>query len=84
MSSATIQITVQYFAVFREQAGQRSELLSTQAQDAATLYAELQARHRFHLQPAQLKVAINGEFSHWQQTLKAGDVVTFIPPVAGG
>jgi len=84
MSSATIQITVQYFAVFREQAGTRSELLATQAQNAAALYAELQGRYGFHLQPAQLKVAINGEFSDWQQSLQAGDVVTFIPPVAGG
>ena len=34
--------------------------------------------------PAQLKVALNSEFSDWQTPLKHGDTVVFIPPVAGG
>ena len=52
--------------------------------DAAELYAELRARHSFQLAPAQLKVALNAEFSDWHGALKHGDTVVFIPPVAGG
>ena len=50
----------------------------------AELYAELRQRHPFQLAPAQLKVALNSEFSDWQTPLKHGDTVVFIPPVAGG
>ena len=84
MPQSTLPITAQYFAVFREQAGKRSETLTTQATTAAELYAELQQRYGFALQPTQLKVAINNEFTAWDSPLKQNDVVTFIPPVAGG
>jgi molybdopterin converting factor small subunit len=32
----------------------------------------------------QLKVAVNSEFSDWRRTLRPGDALVFIPPVAGG
>ena len=77
-------LRVEYFAVLREQAGRREELLDSRAQTAAELYEELRARHGFHLSRAQLKVAVNAEFSDWNAALKHGDTVVFIPPVAGG
>lgn len=80
----TLELQLQYFAILREQAGKRSETLTTFAATPAQLYAELQQRYDFKLSATQLKVAINNEFSDWQQPLKSGDVVTFIPPVAGG
>ena len=79
-----IELQLQYFAILREQAGKRSETLRTAATTPAQLYAELQQRYGFKLAATQLKVAINNEFRDWQYTLKSGDVVTFIPPVAGG
>ena len=84
LAATQIELQLQYFAVLREQAGKRSEKLRTSATTAAQLYAELQQRYGFKLAATQLKVAINNEFRDWQQPLKAGDVVTFIPPVAGG
>jgi molybdopterin-guanine dinucleotide biosynthesis protein A len=84
LAAPQIELQLQYFAVLREQAGKRSETLRTAAATAAQLYAELQQRYGFKLAATQLKVAINNEFRDWQQPLKAGDVVTFIPPVAGG
>jgi molybdopterin-guanine dinucleotide biosynthesis protein A len=77
-------LRVEYFAVLREQAGRREEVLDTHARTAAELYEELRARHGFHLSAAQLKVAVNAEFSDWNAALKHGDTVVFIPPVAGG
>lgn len=75
---------VQYFAVLREQAGLREEEIESRAPTAQELYLELAARHDFKLAPSALKVAVNAEFAPWSQPLRDGDVVVFIPPVAGG
>ncbi|HEY6644220.1 NTP transferase domain-containing protein [Povalibacter sp.] len=77
-------IRVQYFALFREQAGRSDESLETAAATPAQLYAELRQRYPFHLAPEQLKVAIDSEFADWQTPLRGGETVVFIPPVAGG
>ena len=77
-------ITVQYYALLREQAGRRDEALVTRARTAAELYAELAQRYPFSLAPAVLRVAINTEFREWTAPLANGDAVVFIPPVAGG
>jgi len=77
-------VRVQYYAILREQAGRSEETLDTSAGTPTELYAELRQRHPFQLTSAQLKVALNSEFSDWQTPLKHGDTVVFIPPVAGG
>jgi len=77
-------VRVQYYAILREQAGRSEETLDTNAGTPAELYAHLRQRHPFQLTSAQLKVALNSEFSDWQTPLKHGDTVVFIPPVAGG
>lgn len=78
------QINIQYFALFREQAGTSAESITTAADTPAALYDELRARHAFRLAPEQLKVAINAEFADWTAPLADGDTIVFIPPVAGG
>jgi molybdenum cofactor guanylyltransferase len=80
----SMQLTVQYFALMREQAGRSEETLETLAATPADLYSELTARYGFTLSREQLKVAVNSEFSDWSHRLSAGDAVVFIPPVAGG
>jgi molybdopterin converting factor small subunit len=77
-------IRVQYYALLREQAGRSDETLTTDARDARELFAELNRRYKFTLPAEMLRVAINAEFGEWDQPLKAGDAVVFIPPVAGG
>jgi molybdopterin converting factor subunit 1 len=77
-------IRVRYYAILREQAGKNEETLATAATTAAALFAELQKRYPFTLDPLQLKVAVNTEFCDWQTPLRDGDNVVFIPPVAGG
>lgn len=81
-ASRTLQI--QYFALLREQAGRNSETVTSQARDARELYRELRARHGLLLEPEQLRVAVNEEFADWSQALRDGDIVVFLPPVAGG
>jgi molybdopterin converting factor subunit 1 len=78
------RIHVQYYALLREQAGCSEETVETPAQTPAALYAELQARHPFHLARSQLRVAIDGEFADWDAPLADGARVVYIPPVAGG
>jgi molybdenum cofactor guanylyltransferase len=81
---AARQINIQYYALMREQAGRSSEALVTTAGTPRELYEQLRQRYPFSLAPEMLRVAVNSEFSDWEQRLSAGDSVVFIPPVAGG
>jgi molybdenum cofactor guanylyltransferase len=82
--TASRRLSVQYYALLREQAGRREEDLVSGAPTAQELYAELARRYRFSLASGALRVAINGEFADWSTPLADGDAVVFIPPVAGG
>lgn len=83
-AQGSMRITVQYYALLREQAGRSAETLITEARTPRELYAELAKRHPFSLAPEMLRVAVNAEFGDWSQPLAEGDAVVFIPPVAGG
>ena len=78
------KLTLQYFAVLREQAGCSEERLETAAETPAELYEQVRARHGFTLPQSMLRVAVNEEFRDWSWPLQANDRVVFIPPVAGG
>lgn len=77
-------VRIEYFALLREQRGQASETLATNATDAAALYEELRARHHFTLPAENVRVAIDGEFAPWSSALRDGADIVFLPPVAGG
>lgn len=77
-------IELSYFAQLREQANQASERIDTDAASLAALYAQLRARHGFTLPAELLRVAVNDRFCGWDQPLRDGDNVVFIPPVNGG
>tara|TARA_B100000519_G_C14179728_1_gene407921 strand:+ start:403 stop:642 length:240 start_codon:yes stop_codon:yes gene_type:complete len=79
-----MKLTIEYYAVLKEQRGCSSEFLETSASTPAELYDELKARHGLSLDRSTLKVAVNEEFAEWDQPLKDGDTAVFIPPVAGG
>ena len=78
------KITVQYFAILREQRGLNEETLETAAATPAALYDELRARHRFTLPGDRVRAAVNDAFVAGAAPLREGDRVVFIPPVAGG
>ena len=77
-------ITVRYYALLREERGLEEESINTGAATVAELYEELLEQHGFSLTRERLWVAVNDEMATWQQTIKEGDTVVFIPPVAGG
>ena len=77
-------VTVQYFAILREQRGLAQEKLATAATTPGALYDELRARHKFTLPADRVRAAVNDEFVDSAAPLRDGDRVVFIPPVAGG
>ena len=79
-----MKLTIEYYAILKEQRGRGSESLETPARKPAELYDELKARHGLSLDRSTLNVAGNAEFAEWDQPLRDGDTVVFIPPVAGG
>lgn len=79
-----VKVTVQYFAILREQRGLSSETLETGALTAGDLYAELRAKHSFSLKPELVKASVNLQLRPLETVLRDGDQIVFIPPVAGG
>jgi molybdopterin synthase sulfur carrier subunit len=80
----TKTLHVQYFAILREQRGLTAEKLTTTATSPTALYEELRARHAFTLPADRVRAAVNDEFVAADASLRDGDRVVFIPPVAGG
>ena len=79
-----MRLHVQYFAILREQRGATEETFATDATTPAALYQELRAKHGFTLPAERVRAAVNDEFVAADATLREGDRVVFIPPVAGG
>ena len=79
-----ITLTVQYFAILREQRGLTQETLTTSAATPTALYDELRARHAFTLPADRVRAAVNDDFVSATHVLRDGDRLVFIPPVAGG
>ena len=78
------RVTVLYFASLRDAAGVASEVVEGEESDLRALYEALRARHGFALPVEQLRVAVDGAFAHWDDALRSGSEVAFIPPVSGG
>lgn len=75
--------TVLYFASLRDAAGVASEPVDADG-DLSGLYELLRTRHGFALPRERLRVAVDGEFARWDQPVRAGSEIAFIPPVSGG
>ena len=80
----SLRVEILYFAGLRDAAGIASEYLETDAPHLSALYAAVQARHALPFQRTQLRVAVDGVFAGWDDALRAGSTVAFIPPVSGG
>lgn len=78
-------IKVRYFAMLRDLAGKSLDEVAIGPGDTPhQVYEQLRTRYMFPLTVGEIRVAINDEFADFSTTLKPGDEVTFIPPVAGG
>lgn len=78
------QIDVLYFASLAEQAAKDEERLSFDGDSLVALYQQLTERYSFRLAQNKIAVAINHEITDWDTPIQQGDIVAFIPPVAGG
>lgn len=79
-----MQVTIQYFALLREERGLSSESYETTAGTLQALYNELREKYGFSLPRESLRVAVNDEIRPWETPLFESADVVFIPPVAGG
>lgn len=79
-----MNVTVRYFAAFREASGLETEKTETAAATTGELFAECQQRHDGLQSFSASLVAINDEMAQWDSPLSEGDEVLFFPPVAGG
>jgi len=77
------KVTVLYFASLRDAAGMSSETVEAAA-DLRALYETLRERHGFVLPVERLRVAVDGAFARWDDNVRDGSEVAFIPPVSGG
>lgn len=80
----TKRLEILYFASLAEQAGKDEEIISFEGNSLTELYQQVSEKYSFKLAQSKLAVAINHEITHWQAPLHDGDIVAFIPPVAGG
>lgn len=81
-----MEITVRYYAQAREAAGREEERVEVGAKSTlAVLWQTLAARHPA-LAPLECGVsfAVGANPSSREDTLRAGDVVSVLPPVSGG
>jgi molybdopterin converting factor small subunit len=78
------KVTIEYYAELREQAAKDNESIELEHTDATQLYSDLKKQYGFHSDWQKLRLAINHELVNWEQALADGDVVVFIPKVAGG
>ena len=79
-----INIKVIYFAVLRDLAKKKEELLSVDpGTTPQSLYDMLQEKYSFPDQNT-FKVAINDNFTEWNKPLDQQDIIVFMPPVTGG
>lgn len=77
-------LEILYFASLAEQAGKDEEHIQFEGDSLSELYQHLKRQYGFTLPPEKLAVAINHEITHWQTAIHDGDIIAFVPPVAGG
>lgn len=79
-----MNLTIRYFAAFRELTGVEAETVETEQATPSALFSECAARYQGLQKFTSSMVAVNDEMAAWDSVLKDGDEVLFFPPVAGG
>lgn len=89
-ASATVTVTILYFARLREALGAASEQLELPAEvgDVNALCAWLRARGGVWAdelaEGRAVRIAVNQEMAERASPIKSGDEIAFFPPVTGG
>jgi molybdopterin synthase sulfur carrier subunit len=77
-------VTIKYFASLQEQSKINQENIETELMTYRELYNFLADKYQFTLSDRDIKIAVNDEFSHLDETIADQVNIVFIPPVAGG
>lgn len=77
-------LEILYFASLAEQANKDEDTVQFTGDNLSELYQMLSEKYDFKLTQEKLAVAINHEMVNWDSPINAGDIIAFIPPVAGG
>jgi molybdopterin synthase catalytic subunit/molybdopterin converting factor small subunit len=82
----TSGVTVSYFAAARELCGTGQERLELAAPIGSKEFLDRLAARHARLAPLahRMRLAINGELADGQATIRPGDEIAVLPPVAGG
>ena len=76
------EVTVLVFGPLRERIGVPE--LRGHGTTVAEVWAELAATHQLGVVPDGIRAARNLAYCEWSATVTPGDVIAFLPPVAGG
>lgn len=79
-----MKVTINYYAMFREEAGCSGERVETENGDATVLFETLNSKYGFSMSRNHVRLAVNDAFVDWGTPLNDGDSIVFIPPVTGG
>jgi molybdopterin converting factor subunit 1 len=79
-----VKLSILYFARLKSERGLSFEELETDCATLGDLYAHLFAQHNLQTPASHVKTAVNDAFCSHETTLKDGDTVAFMPPMAGG
>lgn len=81
-----MQLTVRFFALYRERAGRSAATVETPAGATVADLVGLVRQQFPRLAPpeAQIVVAVNEEYAEPDTALHPGDEICLIPPVSGG
>ena len=81
----TMTVTVLYYARLADKAGREQDKLTVAAQTTLPeLYETLSLQYDFGCGHQDLEVIINEQLANWSDTLRDGDSVAFMRPIAGG
>lgn len=81
------EVTVLYFATYREQAGVTTERITVTGDevDLGELMRKICLKHpNISSEPTKIVAAVNEEYQDHSHVLNNGDTVALIPPVSGG
>lgn len=77
--------TLLHFAVFQEKSGKAEEVRELNAGlTTQDLFEQVCTELGLDAAHTPARVSVNHTFAEWTREIVAGDIVAFIPPVAGG
>lgn len=79
-----MNITIRYFALFRDHTGESSEQLTFYGKTVLELYEQMDMKYSFPIGQEEVRFAVNDKYVSPSTTLSDGDSVVFISPIAGG